>query len=251
MVSIDSSFRLLKTGVSGLDEMLKGGLPEGYTVLVSGGPGSGKTILSIQFLYHGAMMDENGVYVSLDENPLFIKRNMLRSFGWDLEQLERERKLSIIDATPIRYVPGEVKLGALTLGRREFSMMTLIETIKKSVEGIKAKRIAVDPITALIFQYPDASERRFAFMDLLQCLAETGCTSILSSELRVASLEREFQSEEYLCQGVLLLQSIVSGGSFTRVIQIEKMRGLSHDPQPRPYRTTQSGIVVYPSEKVL
>jgi KaiC/GvpD/RAD55 family RecA-like ATPase len=246
-----SEVRTVSTGIQGLDVMLNGGIPESYVVLISGGPGSGKTISSLQFLYKGALNGENGIYVSLDESPYIIKRNMKVSFNWDFQKLEDEKKISMIDATPIRYVPKEVKVGSLSIGKREFSIISLIDMIKKSVTKINAKRIVIDPITTLIFQFSELSERRFAIMDLMQCLIETGCTSILSSEFRSSNFEREFQPEEYLCQGVISFQSLISGGSFLRAVHIVKMRGISHDNQPRPYKITGKGIIIYPSEKVL
>jgi non-specific serine/threonine protein kinase len=248
---LNEEFKIISTGIQGLDEMLNGGFPERYVVLISGGPGSGKTIFSLQFLYQGIMKGEKGVYVSLDENVNLIKRNMKFSFNWDFDKLEKEKKVEIIDWTPIRHVPDEVKIGSVTVRKREFSIISLIDIIKKSVSRIGAKRIVVDPITTLVFQFQDISERRFVIMDLLQCLTETGCTSILSSEFRMSNLEHDFQPEEYLCQGVILFQSLITGGSFSRAVHIEKMRGVSHDNQPRPYKITNNGITFYPNEKIL
>ena len=96
------------TGIPGVDAILAGkGIPRGHTILVSGGPGSGKTTFAIQFLYIGATQhDESGVYVTLDENPMDIKINMSK-FGWDLNKLEEEKKLVFINVSPVRIAPSE------------------------------------------------------------------------------------------------------------------------------------------------
>lgn len=63
-------------------------------------------------------------------------------------------------------------------------------------------------------------------------------------------LDRDFQLEEYLSQGVILLHTIINQGNVIRAVQVEKMRGISHDAQLRPYQITQSGVDVYPKDKV-
>jgi len=219
-------------------------------ILVLGGPGTGKTILSTQFLVRGAeTYGENGVYVSLDESRSHIFREMSH-MKWDLEELEKEKKLIVLDASPIRHVPGEVKVGKLTIGKRDFSMISLIDTLRKNIQLINAKRIALDPITMLIFQYPDPIQRRTAFMDLVEALMETGATCLLTSELRAVGLERDVELEEYLAHGVILLQTLQVGRALVRALQVEKMRETQADMQPRPYRITSAGIEVYPKESV-
>jgi circadian clock protein KaiC len=97
--------RRMPTGIKGLDEMLAGGLPWGRCVLVCGGPGSGKTIFGVQFLYNGAIeYGETGLYVSLDESPTHLRED-LSGFGWDIGQLEKKGELVVIDASPIRVIP--------------------------------------------------------------------------------------------------------------------------------------------------
>ena len=82
-----------RSGITGLDEILQGGIPRGGCILVAGGPGSGKTILSTQFLLKGIQkFDEPGLLVTFDETPDSIRKNML-SFGWDLAELEETKKL--------------------------------------------------------------------------------------------------------------------------------------------------------------
>ncbi|MFX0203613.1 MAG: ATPase domain-containing protein, partial [Candidatus Hodarchaeota archaeon] len=93
------------TGIKGLDNILGGGLPSGRCTLICGGPGSGKTILSFQFLYNGATeYNETGLYVALGESTIHLKED-LGGFGWDIERLEKDEKLVIVDASPLRSIP--------------------------------------------------------------------------------------------------------------------------------------------------
>jgi KaiC/GvpD/RAD55 family RecA-like ATPase len=243
--------RRTPTGIPGLDKLLSGGLPKGRIILLTGGPGTGKTILSSQYLVNGIMdYDENGVYVSLDENKQHVFEEMV-DFGWDLPELEHQKRLIFLEASPIRYLPAEIKVGRLTVGRKEFSMATLVEMIKTSVKEIDAKRIVVDPVTTLVFQYDGVVNQRNALVELIEALADTGATCIITTELRRPGFERNVDYEEYLAHGVVLLQQLQVGKSLLRVIQIEKMRKTPVDNQPRPYRITDSGIEVFPRESVL
>jgi circadian clock protein KaiC len=89
----------IATGISGLDELVGGGFPEGRVILVIGGPGTGKTIMCGQFLYKGIYENqENGVFVSLDESKDHFYSEM-QKFGWDFWKAEEERKFAFIDAT--------------------------------------------------------------------------------------------------------------------------------------------------------
>src|SRR5208283_6190770 len=85
------------TLICGLDEVLEGGLPRGRTTLASGGPGSGKTVLGLEFLFSGATAGEPGVFVTFEERAEAIRQNAL-SMVWDLAALEKAGKLAIIEA---------------------------------------------------------------------------------------------------------------------------------------------------------
>ena len=239
------------TGIPGLDKLLTGGLPKSRTILLSGGPGTGKTIMSSQFLVNGILdYEEPGIYVSLDEGKGHVFEEML-DFGWDFNDLESSKKLIFLEASPIRYLPAEIKVGKLVVGRKEFSMATLIEMIRTSVREIGAKRIVVDPVTTLVFQYDGVVAQRNALVELMEALSDTGATCLITTELRRPGFERSIDYEEYLAHGVILLQQLQVGKSLLRVIQIEKMRKTPVDNQPRPYRITDTGIEVFPRESVL
>jgi len=239
------------TGVKGFDDMLGGGLPLGRCILVCGGPGAGKTIFGIQFLYNGAVKhDETGLYVSLGESPIHLKEDM-SGFGWDIERLEKDGKLVIVDASPIRTIPGQVKIGKLSIGKRDFKMLSLIESIKSRAQEIGAKRIVIDSISSLILQYPDDSERRNAILDLFEALTGLGTTCLVMTELRATALERQIQAEEFLSHGVMVFHTFNEGGRLIRAIQIEKMRGIPHDHELRPYRIHKDGIEIFAKENIL
>ena len=86
--------------------------------------------------------------------------------------------------------------------------------------------------------------------DLIKGLKKIGCTNLLIAELRGTGLEREHQFEEYLAQGVILLRSTLSKNRVVRVFQVEKMRGLAVDTQPRPYEISSRGIEIFPDSSV-
>jgi len=240
------------TGIPGFDEIIGGGFPPERVVLILGEPGAGKTILCSQFLYNGASKyGQSGLLVSLEESRSHYFREMAQ-FGWDFLGLEKAGKFTFVDASPIRTIPDEVKVGNLTLGRHDFSMISLLEVVRNGAKKINAKRIVLDPISLLMAQYPDDVQRRKALLDVVEALSETGATCILSAELRRVGIKgRVLQIEEFLTHGVILMQTIATGRTMERTIQVEKMRETQIDRQPRPYRITGSGIEVYPRETVI
>ena len=234
----------VRTGIPGADDILGNeGIPKGHSILVAGGPGSGKTTFAMQFLYKGAVeFDEPGVYVSLDESPDDVKKN-LSKFGWNFADLEDQKRISFVNVSPVRVSSTET--GLVQLGMKEFKLVKLLESIRKAVEEIGAMRVVVDPVTMFMLQYPDEIDRIYAMRDLIADFSKNKCTNLLISELRGTGLEREHQFEEYLVQGVVLLRTLMKGSKLVRMFQVEKMRGLAVDNQPRPYKITDQGIEIY------
>jgi circadian clock protein KaiC len=246
----------ISSGVKGLDDILGGGFPKGRTVLVVGSPGSGKTILALQFLRAGAANGERSIYITFDEKPEQVKENVA-GFGWDLDRLEAEGKIMFVDATPFRRTKMSSTTEfeaqhALPLHEAvpEITLGTLVQTVRRLAEEEDVTRLAVDPITSLWVRYQSPIRRRRAMLMLFDVFSTTGATCLVTSEMRTSMLSRKFQLEEFLSQGVVLLRTGIREGNVVRAIQVEKMRGIAHDTQLRPYVIGQNGIEVFAKDKV-
>ena len=137
------------SGITGFDEVTGGGLPRGRTTLLLGGPGSGKTILALQFLVHGAhRCKEPAIFVAFEETSQRIIANF-KGFGWDLAALQR-KKLYFLDAKPS---PDVVQSGTFDLG----GMLGVLEAKAKEMG---ARRIVFDALDVLLALLPDAAAKR-------------------------------------------------------------------------------------------
>ncbi len=250
------------SGIPGLDELLGGGYPRGRVILVTGGPGSGKTIMAMQFLIDGVeRFDERGVFVSLEESRFHLL-NEMQNFGWDLEKYEKKNQLAIVDASPLRQIGSSIKQeeavhlredsknSSVHIRGPEFSIQALSTVIRSYVRVTRATRIVVDPMTSLALQFPDEQNRRAAIIDLLDSLVSMGTTSIVTSEIGPSFgggiTTREIPPEEYLCHGVIVLHnSHFAGRGVVSALEIEKMRECKHDRQLHPYSITEKGVTVY------
>ena len=250
------------TGIPGLDELIGGGIPEGRVILVVGGPGTGKTVMCGQFLYNGIYeYEESGVFVSLDESKDHFYREM-QQFGWDFRKAEEEGKFTFIDATRMsRLAILEEKLDkknthdlhARLRGKR-LPIDKLLSDLSVKVHHTKirphaltrAQRVVVDTLAALYYRFPDPVERRTVVVDLIESLADLGVTTLVTTELRQLGLERSVLEEEFLVHGVIMMQTLFSGGATTRAMQIEKMREAQVNSNLVPYSIGQKGIEVFP-----
>jgi KaiC/GvpD/RAD55 family RecA-like ATPase len=248
-------------GIQGLDDLLGGGYPRGRVILITGGPGSGKTLMAMQFLIDGVeRFDERGVFVSLEEGKNHLISEM-GNYGWDLEKYEKKNQLAIVDASPLRQISKEGTEPAngsspsapeknVRIRSPEFSIQALSTVIRSYVRVTRATRIVIDPITSLSLQFGDTQLRRTAVIDLLDSLIGMGTTSLVTTEIGnhfgYSLTQREIPPEEYLCHGVIVLHnSHVSGRGIVSALEIEKMRECRHDRQLHPYSITEKGIVVY------
>jgi KaiC/GvpD/RAD55 family RecA-like ATPase len=232
----------LKTNIPGFDELIEGGLPEGRSFLVTGGTGTGKTIFATQFLINGAKIGEPGIYVTLDERPELIREDMLR-FGWNLRQLEDQQMIKIIDGTTSKIgIPSEEEF---TLPATGFDLDKLLLEIMKAIKKIKAKRVVVDSIPALGFNFQNENEIRKAILKLVYLLSRAGVTTILTTEIAEDSKQYgKYGVEEFVADGVIILHYMGIGTQSNRTLHIRKMRATKHSEDLHPLQITENGIKI-------
>jgi len=235
----------VKTGIPGMDEILGGGVPKRNVVLLSGGPGTGKTIFGQQFLYHGLQNGEPGVLVALEEHPAQIKINMSQ-FGWDVRPYEEEGKFAIVDAFTGGI--GEYAKRERYVVRDPSDVAMLVDVLREAVRDLKAERVVIDSVTSLYLTRPVVA--RSTVMQLKRVLSGLGCTSILVSQVSVT--ERGFGGPgvEHAADGIIRLDLDEFNGQLYRSLIVWKMRGTAHSMRRHPFDITDKGIVVYP-DKVL
>jgi KaiC/GvpD/RAD55 family RecA-like ATPase len=226
----------VKTGISGLDKMLNGGLIAGRPYLISGEPGAGKSIFGMQFILQSLIEEKNGVYVTLEERKKSLKENF-QVFGWDVDNIH------VIEATPgLGNQMWEIKTEESFINMT-LNINNLTDAIKQTLEG-DVERIVLDSITTLKMLYPSEIDARREILSLMNFLADTNCTSLLLAE----TFDDERNMESFLADGSIELRIIEEKGIKKRALEIKKMRGTDFDEQWRPMKITQNGIVVYADE---
>ena len=229
------------SGIPGLDELIGGGFPKRSVTLISGGPGSGKTIFALQMLISGAeKFDEAGIYATLTETPEELRLDA-SSFGWDIESLERTGRLVLLDLRPSRFL--ELK----SEGRTDSFFSWVWRNIRLKAEEIEAKRIAIDSLNVLSAHFRDEHQFRQKIMSLIEALHEfPECVSLLLFEQ--ITLERTI--EEFLTDGVIILHYIPIKNGMLRAIQVLKMRRTEHSENFHPLSITCEGIRIDPEETI-
>ncbi len=238
----------IKTGISGLDELLEGGIPSGRSLLLAGACGTGKSIFGMQFIYNGAKkFSEPGVYVTLDERPDLLREDMLM-FGWDIRKLEDANMVHIIDGSLAKIgMPSDEEFSMPSTG---FDLDKLLLEIMRTTKRIGAKRIVIDSIPALGLNFHDENEIRGAILKLSYLLMRMGVTTILTSEVNEGSSTfGKYGVEEYVVDGVIVLHYLGAGTRSNRTLHIRKMRATRHSEDLHPMEITSDGIVVRKVEK--
>ena len=229
----------VKTGIPGMDEILGGGIPERNVVLLSGGPGTGKSIFSQQFIYKGLEMGESGVYVTLEEHPLQVKKNM-ENFGWNVQEYESSESFAIVDAFTAGI--GSYAEKEKYVVKDPDDVRELVDVLRRAVSDTGAKRVVIDSVTTLYLTKPVAA--RNVVFQLKKVLAGLGCTSIFVSQVSVA--ERGFGGPgvEHGVDGIIRLDLDEVDGELKRSLIVWKMRGTAHSMKRHPFKITDKGIEI-------
>ncbi len=240
----------VKTGTEGLDNLMCGGIPKGSSVLVTGTCGTGKSILSLQYIYRGALAGEPGIYVSFEETEDKLIEHG-KQFGWDIR--------SLIDKGLMKIYFVDIE-----------DMGEILRQIGKAIEEMGAKRLVIDSLTTMMehgviyrskvtkemdkmfakstgFDFPPESTSitRKDVYHIVKKINQLGTSSLLISEVAEKSnyLSRDTISE-FAVDGVILLEINTVGGSPERLLSVKKMRGTPLDLRMSIMEFTPDGITL-------
>ncbi len=245
------------TGIPGLDRMLGGGLVQGRPYLVTGGTGSGKTLLGLMFLLEGLRRGEEVLLVAVDEPPSEIMENV-RAFGWDLSPVKTleanpgtraiKRNMAVqeirtmTDLKSMRDLSQEAKR---TQDVEDISVQSIQLKLRSQMADQPFRRVLVDSITSVrrfaVKASVDPQAERTEIQSLLRFLSESGVTTLITA---TPSDPGTLTPEEILTRGEILLTRKWVADRSVRQIKIVRMRGCAHDPERRPFVITNQGIVL-------
>ncbi len=218
----------VKTGITELDEMLSGGFMPGDSVMVAGGPGTGKTILGLQYLVNGVTQcGENGIYVTFEQMPDQIYRDA-KNFGWDLRKLEHESKFRLVCTSPDLLLEGHEGEHLLDEPLRQ----------------VKPQRIVIDSLSHLAMYVEEKELRKEAYR-LLSYFKTKGLSSlsiweapqIIGQGLSVTDIGLSF-----VVDCIVLLRMMEIESSMRKGLLVLKMRGSDHDKTLREFEVTPQRI---------
>lgn len=224
------------TGIKGLDEITLGGLPKGRPTLICGAAGSGKTLFSMEFLVHGALVyGEPGVFMAFEEKSDELTVNVA-SLGFDLNQMQQDKLLRV---DHVHIERSEIEETG------EYDLDGLFIRLGYAIDSIGAKRVVLDTIESLFSGLNNQGIIRAELRRLFEWLKDRQVTTIITGEKGEGTLTRQ-GLEEYVSDCVILLDHRVENKISTRLLRIVKYRGSVHGTNEYPFLIDEDGISVLP-----
>jgi len=248
------------TGTPGLDKMLHGGLWPGSLYLVIGPPGSGKTILAVQFLLEGVKRGEKVLLVALDEPPAEIRDNLGQMFGSNFDSirvLDATLEMKSYERTPVRDVSIQRKSESFggvfpeiarsaDLRNPELTANAVQEMIKNEILKNKITRLVIDSATSMrYFLMTNGDRNQFmqSFFRFLGDLRITTLVTIQDSHYHDL-IHRSCGVEDIMARGIIRQYRWLQNNGFRLGVAIEKFRGSKHDTKIRRAKINHLGFLV-------
>jgi KaiC/GvpD/RAD55 family RecA-like ATPase len=224
---------------------MENGFPQHTINLLSGPPGSAKSLFGLQYIYNGAKYaNEPGIFLALEESRENIVR-AAHSYGMDLEAMEKAQLLYIIDL-------GKMRMESSAMEEIEWSLVsfeTLQDFLRNHLSFSHAKRLVLDSITAAGIYYTSPEQMRRELFRFSRFLRDSGVTSILISET-VDGRDSRYGIEEFISDSFIRLDYESTSGEYRRTLTVRKMRFTKHDPLKHPFLIMENGIEVSPDEVI-
>jgi KaiC/GvpD/RAD55 family RecA-like ATPase len=236
----------ITTGVPGFDELFEQGIPKGNSILVAGGAGSGKTLLTLQTLYNHARDGDNCLYMSFEESEEKLIHHM-EDFGWDPKPFIKKGNLLLK-----RFNPFEItrSVDALLLEAKGELLIKVDPVIFP--HNFQPDIVVVDSLTAIASAFTGKEDSyRIYIEQLFRFFEKIGATSFLITETKqIPTVYSTTGVEEFLADGVVVLYNFKRGNVRENAIEVLKLRGAKHQKKIVAMQITDSGVVVYPEQEV-
>jgi circadian clock protein KaiC len=219
----------LSVGIKKLDDMLGGGIPAGYSVLLAGPSGSGKSVLASQFIGEGARHDEPGIIAVFEKRPNEYSQE--GPGGQRFERFVRERKVGIIQTRPL-----------------DLSIDEMLNEIVEAIRRLKARRLVIDSLSG--FELALAPTFREDFREslyrMVAVLTGMGITMMMTAELEDSYMDLRFSPHgtAFLTDAIIMQRYIALRGQLQRIMAVVKVRGSAHSKDLRAFEITDQGIVM-------
>jgi circadian clock protein KaiC len=224
------------TGIAGLDLVLGGGLPAGRVTLIHGGAGSGKSMMALQCLLHGANAGKPGILAMFEERAAAVRQNAL-SLGWNLAPLEQKKKLCLLDA---RLDPGAVISG-------EFSIKGILAVLDQQFKVMRAKLVVIDAVDALLHLYDDPTRERHELYALHEWLLDRELTTIMTVKtIPQEEAPSRYAFLDFMADCVIHVDQRVTAQITTRRLRVIKYRGSGYGRNEYPFTIDENGINIIP-----
>jgi len=245
----DKKENVIKTEVSGFDNLfLNKGLPKGSSILIAGGPGTGKSILCRQICFNLVKKGKKCMYVSFEENKERIIKSM-ENFGWDVKKYIENGTLLIQKINPLDIL--RMKFGSLGGSGSATELSYKIKPLVIPKE-FQPEIIAVDSLSAIIAASVTKDKNyRVYLQQLFSFFEETGSTSLLITETDpIPTRYSETGIEEFLADGIIVLYNIQKKDTRKNAIEILKMRYGAHQKKIVLMEITKQGIKIFPEKRI-
>lgn len=226
--SVKMSSETVSTGIQGLNDMMRGGIPRGTVTLTAGGAGTGKTLISLHFILEGIAQGEPGLYVSFQETPDHLK-SITEGFGWHLDDFIEQGLLKLLYTSPV-----------------EMGVDEHTAAIKEAIAEIGAQRVVIDSLMDIEIATPNNVRYKDYVYSLVNEFRSRGITSMLTNEIPelFGPLQLSANGISFISDNVILLRYVEIGAILRRGISVLKMRGRDHEKAVREFEISDKGLSI-------
>jgi len=224
------------THIRGLDEVLNGGFPTGGLTLLSGSPGTGKTLIGLEFLVRGAAMGNPGILLTFEEREDALQR-YASTFGWDTAEFQNKGLLSVIGA---RFDPNALISG-------DFDLSGILAILRLKTETHHARQVVIDAPDVFLRLLNNPGKERAELYKLISWLRDQNLTTLMTVKSDAAKSSRsEYDFLDYMADCVIQLDHRVVEQVTTRRMRVLKYRGSPHGRNEYPFAMTDQGLWIIP-----